>query len=562
MPNAQFPNSHFPFLEYPSGPLPLDSSFYIPRPPIEELAYQELTQPGSVIRIKATKEMGKTSLMLRILAHATTLGYRTVNLDFQQVDAAILSNLDKFLRWFCTRISQELNLKPNLDEYWDEDIGSKVSCTIYLRWYLLEQLDTPVVLALNEVHRIFEYPSLAQEFLPLLRSWHEEAQQVEAWQKLRLIVVYSTEVYVPLNITQSPFNVGLPLRLPEFTREQVEELARCYGLDWADGSQAEQLMAMVGGHPGLVRLAIYHLAHPTLLKEEKWGRLQELLQDADTESGIYRDHLRGHWTTLKKNPALAAAFKTVVTANESVILEPIFAYELESMGLVKLSNDKVAVSCELYRRYFGKQFQQRENLGNQPEQRLQERLMQLEEENLQLQRLCILDELTQLANRRYFDQFLEQEWRQLASEAAPMSLILCEIDFFKIYNDSFGHQAGDNCLRQVASAIYVCVQQIIKGGLIARYSGDEFAVILPHTEAVSAVQIAEKIRNQVKALGIAHAKLHIGLPETISLSLGVASIIPHADSSSMVLLVGADNALYQSKAQGHDRVTLYDFANH
>jgi hypothetical protein len=326
----------------------LGSIFYIERPPIEELAYREISKPGSIIRIKAPRKMGKSSLLIRIMACAATQGCRTVYLDFQQLDDRNLVNLDKFLRWFCANIAQQLELKPRLDDYWDEDIGSKVSCTIYLKRYLLEQIDRPLALALNEVDRIFKYPAIAQEFLPLLRSWHEEAKQVESLKKLRLAIVHSTEVYIPLNIHQSPFNVGLPIKLPLLTLEQVQDLATRHGLDWADDSQLLRLMAMVGGHPYLVRLALYYLCQGNVT-------LEQLLQEAPTLAGIYKAHLQNYLAMLQAKPELAAAFKQVITVDEGVRLKPILAYELESMGLAKLDGDEVRPSCELYRLYYDSQ---------------------------------------------------------------------------------------------------------------------------------------------------------------------------------------------------------------
>ncbi len=114
-------------LEFPSGPVSLDSRFYIPRPPIEELAYAQIAERGSVVCIKASKKMGKSSLILRLLTHASNQGFRTVSLDFQQADKAVFASLDKFLRWFCANLSRELQLEPKLNDYWDEDMGSKVS---------------------------------------------------------------------------------------------------------------------------------------------------------------------------------------------------------------------------------------------------------------------------------------------------------------------------------------------------------------------------------------------------------------------------------------------------
>ncbi|HIK12984.1 MAG TPA: AAA-like domain-containing protein [Oscillatoriaceae cyanobacterium M33_DOE_052] len=331
--------------EFPGGPVPLGSPFYIDRPPIEALTYQEITKPGSVIRIKAPRKMGKSSLMLRILNHAIGLGYHTVSLDFQQAEEAVFQTLDKFLRWFCANVSRQLQMPAKLDEYWDEDMGSKVSCTVYFQAYLLETSASPIVLGLNEVNRVFEYPKIAQEFLPLLRSWHEESKRIITMQKLRLIVLHSTEIYIPLKLTQSPFNVGLPIHIPGFNPEQVMLLADRYGIDWTKSSDGERLMKMVGGHPYLIRLALYHIAIGNLT-------LDELLESAPTMAGIYKNYLQGIWATLQEQPEIAAAFKQVIKMSRGVELEPILAYKLDSMGLVNLDGNYCTVSCNLYRQYF------------------------------------------------------------------------------------------------------------------------------------------------------------------------------------------------------------------
>ena len=154
-------------------------------------------------------------------------------------------------------VSKSLDIEPQLDEYWDEEIGSKLSCNLYFEACILETLNNPFVLSFNELNRIFEYPQLAQEFLPLLRSWHENAQYNQAWQKLRLVVDYSTDIYVPLDLNRSPFNIGLPILLPEFTLEQIQDLAQRYGLNWQQ-AQAQKLMEVIGGQPALVNIALYH----------------------------------------------------------------------------------------------------------------------------------------------------------------------------------------------------------------------------------------------------------------------------------------------------------------
>jgi hypothetical protein len=336
------------FLEFPTGPIPLGSIFYIERPPIEELAYSEISKSGSLIRIKGSRKMGKSSLMLRIIARAEVLGYRTVYLDFRQLDDRCLRNPERFLRWFCSNIAWQLGLIPKLDDYWDKEMGSKVSCTIYLKRYLLAQINAPLVLTLEEGDWIFPYLAIAQEFLPLLRSWHEEAKQDEIMRKLRLVVVHSRGVDIPLNIHQSPFNVGLPIKLPPFTVQQVRELANSYQLDWIDDSQAQRLMIMLGGYPYLVQLAFYYLYRQEITMER-------LLKSAPTITGIYTDYLRSYLVKLKAKPDLFSAFKQVVRAEESIPLTPMLANELESMGLVKLLDDRVAPGCELFRLYFRSQ---------------------------------------------------------------------------------------------------------------------------------------------------------------------------------------------------------------
>ncbi|MGK7893451.1 MAG: AAA-like domain-containing protein, partial [Xenococcus sp. (in: cyanobacteria)] len=219
-------------LRYPSGSIALDSPYYLNRSPAEEQAYKEIIKSGALVRIKAPQEMGKTSLLLRIVDYASRQGYQTVSLNLQQVDNGILSDTNRFLRWLCANVTYQLKLESQLDEYWDEDIGGKLSCTIYFQDYLLEQIQQPLLLAIDEVNHIFEHPEVAKDVLPLFRSWYEEAKRFPIWRKLRLVVVHSTEIYVPLQLKQSPFNVGLPINLDSFSLEEVTKLAQRYGINW------------------------------------------------------------------------------------------------------------------------------------------------------------------------------------------------------------------------------------------------------------------------------------------------------------------------------------------
>lgn len=178
----------------------------------------------------------------------------------------------------------------------------------------------------------------------------------------------------------------------------------------------------------------------------------------------------------------------------------------------------------------------------------------LQRANLELQRLAISDGLTQVANRRRFDEYLTQEWQRLSREHAPLSLILCDVDFFKAYNDTYGHQAGDQCLRQIARAISLTATR--PADLVARYGGEELVVILPNTPAAGALQVAEDIRQQVRNLEIAHAKSLIG--DYITLSMGIAEAIPSTNLQPDSLITAADQALYKAKAGGRDTVVIAD----
>lgn len=335
-------------LEFPDGQVPLNSDFYIERPPSEEQGYEEVLKPGGFIVIKSPMNMGKTSLMTRILAQARAQNYQTVTLNLQLAEASVLSNLAKFLRWIMANITLQLGIKSEIDRFWDEDLGTKISCTNYFQNYILEQLTEPLVLAFDEINHLFEYPEIAQEFLPLIRFWHEEANNIEVWQSLRMIVVHSTDAYIPLDINQSPFNLGLPIVLTEFNFAQVKDLASRYKfkLEVEDLERnLTSLMEMVGGYPYLIRLAFYALSSQELT-------FKQLLAEAPTSSGIYRNHLQKYFVTLHKYPELICAFKQVIASDSLIQIPSIAAYKLESMGLIKLVGNKAVPSCQLYRLYF------------------------------------------------------------------------------------------------------------------------------------------------------------------------------------------------------------------
>lgn len=182
---------------------------------------------------------------------------------------------------------------------------------------------------------------------------------------------------------------------------------------------------------------------------------------------------------------------------------------------------------------------------------------QLKTANQELQRLASVDGLTQVANRRCFDDRLSVEWQRLAQEQAPLSLILCDVDCFKLYNDSYGHLAGDDALRQVATAIVQASGH--SAALAARYGGEEFAIILPHTPAEGAIALVEAIQANLAALQLPHPQSHVG--DLMTLSFGVATVVPQRDLSFETLIATADQGLYRAKARGKNCVVQISYGD-
>lgn len=327
-----------------------DTNIYVERPPIEEKCLKAILQPGALIRIKAPQKMGKTLLLEKMLDYAREQGYQTAKLDLNLADKSVLTDLKSFLQCLCSYVANILEKEPNLNDYWQDGSGLNISCTTYFQRYLLAKIDNPLVLAIDNFERLFTCENIFSDFCLLLRSWYETAKQRDRmgkiWQKLRLVVVNSTEVYPNLDINRSPFNVGLAIDLPDFNQSQVEEMAIKYQLDSQLGEQEiSKLMALVGGHPYLVEEVISNLKSQEIA-------LESLLNLAPTSQGIFYSHLGHLLETLQADSQLEVAYKEVVTANEPVQLNPKITFKLHSLGLVKILGNDCVSSCDLYRQYF------------------------------------------------------------------------------------------------------------------------------------------------------------------------------------------------------------------
>ena len=181
---------------------------------------------------------------------------------------------------------------------------------------------------------------------------------------------------------------------------------------------------------------------------------------------------------------------------------------------------------------------------------LEESREKLAEANLALQKLSSLDGLTGIANRRNFDETLQKEWSRSIRGGKSIGLIMLDIDFFKLYNDHYGHQGGDDCLKRVAEGLDSAIHR--ETDLLARYGGEEFSTVLPDTDLNGAIKVAEEMRLTIKDLRIEHAKSKI--TDIVSISIGVSAVTPLQGINQEVLIAAADQALYKAKEEGRDMV--------
>lgn len=330
------------------GQLSLDSPFYVQRPPVEQLCWEELNQPGALLRIKAPRQYGKTSLMAQLLVRSQEQGVRTAVVNLQLADQSVLQEPQRFFQWFCAVLTQAIDLPVQVQDYWSDLFGHSYNCSHYIESYLLAADDRPIVLAIDEADILFTYPEIAVDFFGMLRAWFEQAkyglESSKLWQRLRLVILHSNEVYLPLNLNQSPFNVGLLVELFPFTEAQVAELATRYGLG-ESGMVAERLMAWLAGHPHLTQLALFHLTQQSI-------PLAMFEQRAIAPNSIFSTHLRQQLGHLQRFPELLQAMKAVVSEPDGVQLPPAQSYKLQSLGLIRYSGQNAKASCWLYHHYF------------------------------------------------------------------------------------------------------------------------------------------------------------------------------------------------------------------
>jgi diguanylate cyclase (GGDEF)-like protein len=177
-------------------------------------------------------------------------------------------------------------------------------------------------------------------------------------------------------------------------------------------------------------------------------------------------------------------------------------------------------------------------------------MIKLEEKNQELERLSFLDGLTGISNRRYFDMIINKEWRRAGRDRLPIAIAMIDIDSFKSYNDTYGHQSGDDCLQQVAAALREALFR--PGDFIARYGGEEFVAVMPNIELKGAMEVADRIQLNIKRLALPHKRSDVS--EHITVSIGLACMVPNQKIDATRLIERADTCLYCAKDQGRNRI--------
>jgi hypothetical protein len=328
-------------LEAPEGTMRPDSPFYIERLPADRIALDAIDRNGETITIKGPRQVGKSSLLGRLMNAAVESQKRVVYLDFQQFDGGARADAEVFFQQFCRWVNDELGLVDRLESYWTPGLGHIQRCRRYFERYILKEIDQQLMLAMDEVDSILDC-SFRTDFFAMLRVWHNNRATQPIWRKCDMALVTSTEPYQLVeNLHQSPFNVGEVIELNDFTRDQVATLNELHGMP-LNPTDEHRLVNLLGGHPYLIRRALFQLADQRLT-------VDELFAQAAADNGPFGEHLRRHLLRLRARPELVTGMRQALhsqTCDEQVF------WRLHGAGLVYREDQKVQPRCDLYARYF------------------------------------------------------------------------------------------------------------------------------------------------------------------------------------------------------------------
>jgi AAA-like domain/CHAT domain len=330
-------------LELTEGTMSPESRFYVERPG-DGVALATIRQQGVTLTIKGPRQMGKSSMLIRAIDAAMKVGKKVAYLDFQLFEKNVLSDAEVFYRQFCIKLTEELKLPNRRDDFCQSGGGNTQGCTTYMKDYVLPELGSPLLLAMDEVDRIFD-ADFRSDFFGMLRSWHNNRAwpSTSIWKQFDLALVTATEPYhLIANLNQSPFNVGEVILLSDFTLEQVAELNQRHGSPLARG-QVPQLNELLHGHPYLVRRALYVLASQQL-------GFEELLSQAKQEQGPFGNHLRFLLLSIYGNQGLVQGLIQVMQNNTCT--DERIKRLLMTAGLIRQEGQRLVPRCPLYMNYF------------------------------------------------------------------------------------------------------------------------------------------------------------------------------------------------------------------
>lgn len=330
-------------IEPPFGAMRPTSRMYIRRV-ADDYCLSHMNQSyATTLFIKASRQMGKTSLMHRALYQAGQEHHRvSAFVDFQEFPKQHFDQEQDFLMEFCGSISNDLGLPPAVDQYWRGAQTDSLKCRAYMAEYIMPAVNAPLILALDELDRVLTSP-FRDNFFGMLRAWHNYRARDERFAKLSLLLSSSTEPYLFIdNPNQSPFNVAEVIALEDFTRAEVDELNQRHRLPLTP-AQVDDLMDLVDGHPFLTRLALYQVATGKI----KW---QQLLAQATAENGPFGDHLRRYLALINQKPELKQAMLEICRS-QTCPDEQIF-HRLKGAGLIKRAGQQIVLRNKLYTRYF------------------------------------------------------------------------------------------------------------------------------------------------------------------------------------------------------------------
>ncbi len=275
---------------------------------------------------------------------------------------------------------------------------------------------------------------------------------------------------------------------------------------------------------------------------------RQFLEQISRPYGIdlfFKRSLQSLYKFIPNNPLILSHYTLIVDATQTVLERPLDFIDEPIVVILNNGEPRLLDVKQLLIAH--------SNIHQLATQLLTDLALKLECTNHQLEELVNVDALTHLANRRYFNSFLEREWKRLQRQKESLSLIICDIDYFKRYNDTYGHVQGDKCLQKVAKVIQDSAKR--STDLAARYGGEEFAIILPDTEINGAFSVAKNLQENLQNCQIIHQNSQVN--NYVTLSIGVASLIPSLEETEEILIQEADQALYQSKIKGRNMINVF-----